>query len=51
MVLLVSLDLDTQVVVGVEDGLVCQGEQPDLVEGIGGVGNQLPEEDLLVSVE
>merc|ERR1719220_597477 len=35
----------------VQDGGVGEGLVPDLVEGIGGVGNQLTKEDLFVGVE
>ena len=36
---------------GVEDSGVREGLVPDLVEGIGGVGDELAEEDLLVGVK
>ena len=48
---LIGDDLDVEVLAGVELGGVGEGLVTDLVEGIGGVGNQLTKEDLLVLVE
>ena len=45
-ILLVSLDLDGELLSGRESTLVSQREEPDLVQSIRGVGNQLTEEDL-----
>ena len=44
-------DLDEELLLVVQLAGVSQGLVPDLVQGIGGVGDQLPEEDLLVGVE
>ena len=51
LVLLIGDDVDTEVLVGVELGGVRQGLIADLVQSIGGVGDQLTQEDLLVRVE
>ena len=40
-----------EVGLGVQNGRVGEGLVTDLVEGIGGVGDQLTKEDLLVRVE
>ena len=45
-ILLVRLDLDGQLLSGRESTLVSKGEEPDLVQSIRGVGDQLTEEDL-----
>ena len=49
--LLVGLDLDEEVLLGVQLARVGQRLVADLVEGVAAVGDQLPEEDLLVGVE
>ena len=51
LVLLVGDDVDEELRLGVELGLVRQGLIADLVESIGGVGDELTQEDLLVGVE
>ena len=48
---LVSLDPDGHLGIGVEDLFVCQGKETDLVEGVGGVGDELTQEHGLVLVE
>ena len=48
---LVGDELDVEVGLGVQNGRVGEGLVTDLVEGIGGVGDQLTKEDLLVRVE
>ena len=48
---LVGDELDVEVGLGVQDGRVGEGLVADLVEGIGGVGDQLTEEDFFVGVE
>ena len=45
-ILLVRFDLDGELLSGRESTLVGQGEEPDLVQSIRGVGDQLTEEDL-----
>jgi hypothetical protein len=49
--LLVGSDSDVELLLSVELGRVGQSGISDLVEGIGGVGDELSEEDLLVGVE
>ena len=44
-----DVDLEGGLVLG--DVGVGQGAGPDLVEGVGGVGDEFPEEDFLVGVE
>lgn len=51
LVLLVGDDTNVQVLAGVEDRRVSEGRVADLVEGIGGVRDKFPKEDLLVRVE
>lgn len=51
LVLLVRSDADEKLLARVEDRGVRQGCVTDFVEGIGAVGDQLSEEDLLVRVE
>lgn len=51
LVLLVGDDTDVEVLASVEDRRVGEGRVADLVEGIGGVRDDFPEEDLLVRVE
>lgn len=51
LVFFVGTDSDAKVLFRVEDGRVGQGRVTDFVEGIGTVGNQLPQEDLLIGVE
>lgn len=51
LVLLVGDDVDAEVLVGVQDGGVREGLVTDLVQGIGGVGDQLTKENLLVRVD
>lgn len=51
LVLLVGNDVDAQILVGVELGGIREGLIADLVKGIGGVGDQLTHEDLLVGVD
>jgi len=48
---LVGDDLDVKVFFTLEDFAVGDGHEADLVEGIGGVGDKLTEEDFLVGVE
>jgi hypothetical protein len=43
--------LNAQILLGLHDGGVGKGEVANLVEGIGGVGDELAQEDLLVGVE
>lgn len=50
-VLFVGNDADVEVLAGLQDGGVGEGRITDLVEGIRRVGDNLPEEDLLVRVE
>jgi len=47
----VGLDVDEELLLCLEDGLVSQTLVTDLVKGIRGVGNQLAQEDFLVAVE
>jgi hypothetical protein len=51
LVLLVRGDSDVEVLVVSEQGGVGEGGETDLVEGIGGVGDQFTKEDFLVGVE
>ena len=51
LVLLVRGEADVEVLARVEDRRVGQRLVADLVEGIGGVRDELTEEDLLVRVE
>ena len=51
LLLLVDIDPDLEILVVAEQGRVGEGREPDLVECVGGVGNDLPEEDLLLGVE
>merc|ERR1711988_1025970 len=51
VVALVSCDVDEEVLLGLELGGIGQALVANLVEGIGGVGDQLTKEDLLVRVE
>ena len=51
LVLLVRGDTDEELLARVEDGGIRQGLVADLVEGIGRVGDEFTEEDLLVRVE
>jgi len=44
-------DVDVELRVGLQHRLVGEGLEADLVERIRGVGDELPEEDLLVGVE
>ncbi|KAK2983574.1 hypothetical protein RJ640_023108 [Escallonia rubra] len=48
---LVGHDPDEELGLGVELGLVGEALEPNLVEGVGGVADELAEEDLLVAVE
>ena len=47
----VERDADLQIAVALVETVVGQGLEPELVRGVGGVGDQFPEEDLLVAVE
>ena len=49
--LLVGNDVDTEILARVELGGVRQGLIADLVQSIGGVGDQFTEENLLVGVD
>ena len=51
LVLLVGDDFDNEVLARVKDRGVGEGRVADLVEGIGGVGDDFTEEDLFVGVE
>jgi len=51
LVLLIGDDVDAKILVGVELGGVGQGLIANLVQSIGGVGDQLTQEDLLVGVD
>lgn len=51
LILLVGRDADAELLAGVKSGRIGQGCITDFVEGVGAIGNQLPEEDLLVGVE
>ena len=51
VVVLVSLDLDAELLRGVQHRFVGEGEQADLVQGVGGVGDQFSQEDLLVAIQ
>ncbi|KAF9477354.1 hypothetical protein BDN70DRAFT_112524 [Pholiota conissans] len=51
LVLLVGSDTDVEVFLGVELGRIGQRCITDLIEGVGTVGDQLPQENLLVRVE
>lgn len=51
LVLQVGDDVDAQVLARVELGGVREGLVTDLVQGIGGVGDKLTEENLLVGVD
>lgn len=48
LVLLVGDDTDVQVLASVEGGGIGEGRVSDLVEGIRGIGDDFPKEDLLV---
>ena len=50
-VLLVGDDLNDKILARVKDGWVGEGRITDFVEGIGRVGDEFTEEDLLVGVE
>jgi hypothetical protein len=49
--ILIRDDVDAEVLARVELAGVRQGLVSDLVQGIGGIGNKLPKEDLLVGVD
>jgi len=49
--LFVGDDLDEELLLGIELGRISEGLVADLVQGIGGVGDQLSEEDFFVGVE
>mgnify|MGYP006900019992 CR=1 FL=1 len=51
LLLLVGDDVDAEVLARVELGRVREGLIADLVEGVGGVGDELSQEDLLVGVD
>lgn len=51
LVFLVGTDSDVKLFFSLEGGGVGQGCVTNFVESIGTVGNQLPQEDLLVGVE
>ena len=51
LVLLVGRDADVKILARVKDGGVREGRIADLVKGIGRVGDQFTEEDLLVGIE
>ena len=51
LLLLVRGDADVEVLLGLEGGGVGEGLVTDLVEGIGRVGDDFTQEDLLVGVE
>lgn len=51
LVLLVGGDTNIELLVRVEDGGVGQRSVTDFIKGIGGVGDQLSQEDLFVRVE
>ena len=51
LVLLVRNDVDAQILVGVKLGGVGESLIADLVQSIGGVGDQLTQENLLVGVD
>lgn len=51
LVLQIGDDVDAQVLARVELGGVREGLVTDLVQGIGGVGDQLTQENLLVRVD
>lgn len=51
LVLLVRDELDDEVLARVKDGGIGEGGIADFVEGIGGIGDDLTKEDLLVRVE
>ena len=51
LVLFVRCDADVEILATVEHGRVGEGGIADLVKGIGRVGDEFPEEDLLVGVE
>ena len=51
LVLLVGDDVDTEILAGLELTRIGEGLISDLVKGIGTVGNQLSQEDLLVGVD
>lgn len=51
LVLLVGDDIDAEVLARLELAGVAQSLVADLVQGIGGIGNQFTEEDFLVGVD
>ena len=51
LALLVGDNTDEELLLGIEDRGVGQGGVTNFIESIGGVGNQLSKEDLLVGVE
>ena len=51
LVLLVGDDVDAEVLAGIQLAGVGQGLISDLVQGIGGVGDEFSQEDLLVGVD
>ena len=46
-----NLDADDEILMIAESGLVSEREESDLVESVGGVRDELTQEDLLVLVE
>ena len=50
-ILLIGNDEDIQVLAGVEHRRFREGGIANFVEGVGGVGDELTQEDLLVGVE
>ena len=45
-IFLVSFDLDGELLCSRESGLVSEREESNLIQGIGGIGDQLSKEDL-----
>ena len=47
----IERDVDLQIAVALVETVVGQGLETELVRGVGGIGDQFPEEDLLVAVK
>ena len=51
LVFFIGSDANVEILLAVEDGRVCEGLIADFVQGIGAVGDEFTQEDLLVAVE
>ena len=47
----VSLDADFKVLASLEGSVVCDSQEPDLVQGIAAIADELTQEDFTVAVQ